>query len=233
MNAFMRTATGADATSTRPGAGPLARVDVFDDLAAAEPIWRGLEERGAVSTPYQRYDFIAPWQRHVGARRGITPFLVVGTNARGSPLFLLPFGRSRRGPLGTAGWLGGKHANFNFGLWSREAMEHVGPAGIDAILEPVAAAAPNLDLLVLTNQPHSWDGMANPFAALPHQPSPSFGYRGSLTDDFEALAVARLSAPQRKKLRKKQRALAADGPVRYWRVETQDEADRVLDTFFA
>jgi CelD/BcsL family acetyltransferase involved in cellulose biosynthesis len=51
--------------------------------------------------------------------------------------------------------------------------------------------------------------------------------------DFTALANGRLSAAQRKKLRKKQRALGATGPVRCWRAETADDVARVLDTFFA
>lgn len=37
----------------------LARLDVFEDMAAAEPFWRALE--GGLATPYQRYDFLKLW----------------------------------------------------------------------------------------------------------------------------------------------------------------------------
>jgi CelD/BcsL family acetyltransferase involved in cellulose biosynthesis len=233
MNAFMRTAIGAHAPVVPAAIGPVHRIDIIDDIEAAAPIWRGLERDGAVSTPYQRYDFIAPWQRHVGQRLDVMPFLVVGTDRRGSPLFLMPLGRTRIGPLDVAGFLGGKHANFNYGLWNRGLLVNLGPTELNAILRRIAKAAPQVDLLVLTNQPLRWAGAANPFAQLAHQPSPSFGYRGSLAPDFAALAVSRLSPVQRKKLRKKERVLAAIGPLRYWRIDTPQDAARVLDAFFA
>jgi CelD/BcsL family acetyltransferase involved in cellulose biosynthesis len=232
MNAFMRTATGAGAPHA-PAAAQVDRIDIIDDIAGAEPIWRRLEHDGAIATPYQRYDFIAPWQRHVGSRSGVTPFLVVGTDARGSPLFLIPLGRSRVGPLDIASFLGGKHANFNLGLWGCDIAPRLGSIELAAIVDRIAQAAPRVDLLALTNQPACWAGVPNPFAQLAHQPSPSFGYRGALARDFAALADARLSAAQRKKLRRKQRTLSAAGPIRCWRAETADDVARVLDVFFA
>jgi len=46
--------------------GRMARVDIFDDMAAAEPHWRALESADNLVTPYQNYDFLKFWQRHVG-----------------------------------------------------------------------------------------------------------------------------------------------------------------------
>ncbi len=43
------------------------------------------------------------------------------------------------------------------------------------------------DLMMLANQPLRWSGLDNPFALLPHQASPSFGYSGALQADFDAL----------------------------------------------
>jgi len=240
MNAFTRTANGGDAIASgvRRAIAPtaasraVARIDIIDDTAAAEPVWRGLEISGAVATPYQRFDFIAPWLRHVGHRQGVRPFLVVGCDARGAPLFLLPLGRTRRGPLEVAGFLGGKHVNFNVALWRREVAAALDRGAMERIVGMIRAAGAGTDLLMLTNQPHRWDGVANPFAALRHQPSPSFAWRGALADDFAALVAARVSGAQRKKLRKKERVLAGARPVRYWRAETADDAARVLDVFF-
>jgi CelD/BcsL family acetyltransferase involved in cellulose biosynthesis len=253
MNAFMRTANGADAiasvvrfatgsvaaivpvaaTGSVAAIGPVARVDIIDDIAAAEPVWRGLEISGAVASPYQRFDFIAPWQRHVGRRKGVRPFLVVGSDARGTPLFLLPLGRTRHGPLEVAGFLGGKHANFNGALWRRDVAASIDRHAMETIVAMIRQAGGGADLLMLTNQPQQWEGVANPLAALRHQPSPSFACRGALAKDFAALVDARVSATQRKKLRKKERVLAGAQPIRYWRAETADEALRVLDVFFA
>jgi len=68
---------------------------------------------------------------------------------------------------------------------------------------------------------------------MPHQPSPSFGYRGRLPADFETLMQAATSGNTRKKLRKKERNLSRYGELRYWRAGTSEEVRRVLDAFFA
>ena len=52
-------------------ASRIASVDILSDLGQAETIWRGLEDQQHFSTPYQRFDFLAPWQRQVGAREGL------------------------------------------------------------------------------------------------------------------------------------------------------------------
>src|SRR4029079_3713068 len=77
----------------------IGRVEVFDDLSAAEPHWRALELVDSLATPYQRYDFLKHWQRHVGLNSGVAPFIVVGFNQESEPLFLLPLGSGApRGP---------------------------------------------------------------------------------------------------------------------------------------
>lgn len=110
----------------------VARIDVFDNLQVIEPIWRALERDGALATPYQRYDWILSWQTHIGARNGITPFLVIGREFDGTPLFLWPLGVRRVGPITIAGFLGGKHTNFNLALWRRDLAATISLAEIIA-----------------------------------------------------------------------------------------------------
>src|SRR5260370_2757635 len=66
----------------------IASIDIVDDLGQAEAIWRGLEAQ--FSTPYQRFDFLGPWQRPVGTPGGLSPFIVTPTDAERRPLPLLP-----------------------------------------------------------------------------------------------------------------------------------------------
>jgi CelD/BcsL family acetyltransferase involved in cellulose biosynthesis len=212
-------------------ANRVARIDVLDNLQMAESIWRALEGDGALASPYQRYDWILSWQTHIGARNGITPFLVVGRELDGTPLFLWPLGTRRVGPITVAGFLGGKHTNFNLGLWRRDLAATISVAEINRILKLMQISS-RLDLLALTNQPKSWDGVPNPFLKLGHQASPSHGLRGRLSSDFEALLRERLNRTARRKWRQKQAALAAHGPIRCWRVETVAQVRLVLDAFF-
>lgn len=205
----------------------MARVEVFHDLAAAEPHWRALEQAGALSTPYQRYDFLRLWQAH--AASGVTPFIVVGLTAGGAPLFLWPLGARRQGGLRVVEFLGGKHANFNMAIWRRDVAGAIGAAELRAVLAQLSGRA---DLLSLHNQPLTWCGATNPFALLPQQRAANFGFSGSLSPDFDALFRARTNSSTRKKMRKKERALAEFGMVRFERVAGSHDIRRVLDAFF-
>jgi CelD/BcsL family acetyltransferase involved in cellulose biosynthesis len=231
MNALICPAHVDACASDVVEANRVARIDVFDNLQAIEPIWRALEGDDALTTPYQRYDWILSWQTHIGARNGITPFLVVGRELDGTPMFLWPLGTRRVGSITIARFLGGKHTNFNLALWRRDLAATISVVELNRLLKLIEISS-RVDLLVLTNQPKSWDGVSNPFLKLMHQASPSHGLRGGLAPDFEALLRERLDRLARRKWRRKQAALAAHGPIRFWRVETVADARLVLDAFF-
>ena len=230
------------AVSDRPGRQPtmpasprradqVARLEVFQDMAAAEPFWRRLEGGDALSTPYQRYDLLAAWQHHVGALTGVTPFLVTGFDHAGEPLFLWPFGRTKKGPLGLAHFLGSKHANFNIGLWRRDSLAAVSAGALRDIFALVAEHG--VDLVVLVNQPHAWDGIANPFALLPHQDSVDMSAHLRF-DHADSDAIGRtLSPSMRARLRTKERKLQHLAGYRYVQPTSTDEIDRLLESFFA
>jgi CelD/BcsL family acetyltransferase involved in cellulose biosynthesis len=209
--------------------GRIARVEVFDDMADAEPHWRALECAPTLATPYQRYELLELWQRHVGAEAGFAPFIIVGFDAVGTPLFLLPLGCRQLGRWKVAEFLGGKHANFNMGLWRRDLAATIGADALRAVLKRLAGRA---DLLMLRNQSLTWGGTTNPFALLPHQRAANLGFSGALARDFEALLRARTNAGTRKKMRKKERTLAGYGAVRFARADTVAQVHRVLDAFF-
>ena len=47
-------------------------LSVHSELAAIEPEWRAFERTGA-ATAFQSFDWLAKWQRHIGARAGTRP----------------------------------------------------------------------------------------------------------------------------------------------------------------
>src|SRR5215468_3998050 len=104
----------ADA-NTWSKASRIAGVDIIRELAAAEAIWRSLEGAQATFTPYQRYDFLAPWQQEVGAREGLVPFVVVAYDAERRPLLLLPLALRHAYGARCASFMGGKHSTFKIG----------------------------------------------------------------------------------------------------------------------
>ena len=98
----------------------IAGVEILHDLGQAETVWRGLEDQQYFSTPYQRFDFLSAWQRQVGEREGLRPFIVIAYDAERRPLLLLPLALGHEHGVRTARFMGGKHATFNMALWDRD-----------------------------------------------------------------------------------------------------------------
>jgi CelD/BcsL family acetyltransferase involved in cellulose biosynthesis len=215
------------------GAGRLAKVVVLEDLRAAEPFWRHLERTDAWATPYQRFDLLAAWQHHVGVRKGITPFIVIGLDDSGEPLFLLPFGSKRTGPFRLVRFLGSKHASFNIGLWRRDLVASVTAEDIADVFARIAAGGHRIDLLALFSQPLSWAGIANPLACLRHQLSVDQSLRLTVTPAAGARAEDTLTPSMRTRIRKKERKLRALAGYRYLKATAAADIDRLLDRFFA
>src|SRR5262245_6593196 len=186
-------------------AGRLGRVEIFEDLMSAEPFWRRLEASRPLATPYQRFDLLSAWQYHVGARNGMTPFIVVGFDDADEPLFLWPFGRVRKGPLNVVRFLGSKHANFNVGLWRRDSLAMIDARVLRGVFDGVAARAHDVDLVMLFNQPLTWDGILNPFSLSPHQVSVDVSARLSLDRTSGPAINGVLSGSMRSRLRTKER----------------------------
>jgi len=205
----------------------IASVDMFDDLGQAETIWRGLE--GQFSTPYQRFDFLGPWQRQVGARESLTPFVVVARDAERRPLSLLPLALRRQHGVRTACFMGGKHATFNMALWDRDFAAGATEADLKALIEGIRERAA-VDVLALTQQPRRWQDLPNPMTLLPKQPS---------VNDCPLLTIAPGAAPSalisnsfRRRLKGKERKLQALAGYRYHIAASDAEIKRLLDWFF-
>jgi CelD/BcsL family acetyltransferase involved in cellulose biosynthesis len=215
----------------RRTANVVARVEIYRDMAAAEPSWRHLEQGRPLATPYQRFDLLAAWQRHVGASTGVTPFIVTGFDHAGEPLFLWPFGRAKTGPLAVVRFLGSKHANFNIGLWRRDSVAAMDVPTLRDILARVAGD--RVDLVALLNQPLSWDGLANPFALLPHQPSVDMSAHLTFARGEKDVLDGALTASMRSRLRGKERKLQKLDGYRYLQATNAEDIDRLLECFFA
>lgn len=208
-----------------------SRVRILDGFAAAEPVWTALHGMGPHSG-YQSRIWQEAFHRHLGADRFLC--LAAIDDPLGAPLGLLPLWIERRQGLGIARFIGGSHVNFAMGLWRPDAHRLLGERGMAAVLARIAAAAPSrIDLFALTGQPHSWEDTPNPLAALPHGPSPSFGYGLDLGPDAEAVLARVVSSASRRKLRKKERNLAEAGPVAFARAATPAAVERLTDLFLA
>jgi CelD/BcsL family acetyltransferase involved in cellulose biosynthesis len=220
---------GTADTSTWSKSGRIAAIDVVHDLASAEVVWRGLENEQASFTPYQRFDFLAAWQRQVGEREGLVPFIVIGYDAERRPLLLLPLALRQAYGARCAGFMGGKHSTFNMALWDRSFAGSATQADLEGLISAISQRG-EADVLALHQQPLRWRDLPNPLALLAHQPS---------ANDCPSLAMAPGAAPAtllsnsfRRRLKGKERKLQCLPGYRYHVASSEAEITRLLDWFF-
>ncbi|QOZ52906.1 GNAT family N-acetyltransferase [Bradyrhizobium sp. CCBAU 53338] len=211
----------------RSKASRIGHVDVVRDLAEAEAAWRALEEPGHLSTPYQRFDFLASWQRSVGEREGARPFIVIARDAEARPLALLPLALRQSHGVRTACFMGGKHTTFNMGLWNAEFAAQAVATDIDALFAPLRD---QVDVLALTQQPKRWHDQQNPFALLPQQSA--INGCPLLTIEPGGPPASRISNSFRRRLKSKEKKLQALAGYRYHLATTDADIARLLDWFF-
>jgi CelD/BcsL family acetyltransferase involved in cellulose biosynthesis len=211
-------------------ASRIASVDIVGDLGKAETIWRGLEDQQPLSTPYQRFDFLGRWQRQVGARENLSPFIVVAYDAERRPLLLLPLALGHEYGVRTARFMGGKHTTFNMALWDRDLAAGATEADLDALIAGIREHAA-ADVLALAQQPLRWRDLPNPMALLPKQPS--VNDCPLLTMAVGAAPAALISNSFRRRLKGKERKLQTLTGYRYRVVTSDADIKRLLDWFFS
>lgn len=204
--------------------------ETFANPSDIEHIWRPFEST-AIATNFQRYDWVEAYVRNVLPHENARTAIVLG-RLDGKPAFILPFAIARRGPVRVAGWIGGNHSSYNFGLWSPEAvaaMAGLKRAGIERMLGSALADA---DCAVLERTPKFHNGAAQPLAALASSPSPTEGYSFELIGGFDAVLKRTDGAARRRRVRTKERRMAEIGPIRYGVVHDPAQARAALDFFF-
>ncbi len=206
-------------------------VSICADLSELADIWRTFEAK-AVCTVFQTYDWLSNWMDTVGIHEGVKARIAVGRKPDGNLAFILPLQIWRHGMTRVLGWLGGHHSNYQMGLFCPEWISRLTTSEFNAIWSDVLAALKPVDAVHFTNQPVEWEGIANPFAALPSSPSANASFLLNLTPDFAALYEARRSGGTRRNARKRDRRLAENGEVRFLSADEPEKAGQILDMLF-
>jgi CelD/BcsL family acetyltransferase involved in cellulose biosynthesis len=207
----------------------IASVDIIHDLTEAETVWRALEDQQHLSTPYQRFDFLGSWQRQVGERENVKPFIVIACDAERRPLLLLPLALRHKHGVRTACFMGGKHSTFNMALWDRNFAADATAADLNALVSAIRERS-GADVLALTQQPQHWRDLPNPMALLPHQAS--VNDCPVLTMVPGAAPAALISNSFRRRLKGKERKLQTLSGYHYSLAATDAEIKQLLDWFF-
>jgi CelD/BcsL family acetyltransferase involved in cellulose biosynthesis len=204
-------------------------VEIATSMAAAQDVWRTLLKQDCFGTSYQDFALCDLWFRHVGRPAGYEPFVAIGRDVAGNPLFVWPLVRKRVGACMVASFFCGRHANFGTVLWRNDVAAGITLADLQAILAVMAKAG--LDALALRNQPREWAGQPNPMLLLAHQDAPDNSYSVALNGTGEEIIARRFNSDSRRKLRRKERHLTELPGYRYMRATTPEEVESCVSEF--
>ncbi len=214
------------------GRDTIACVTIHSDIAEVADLWRDFE-RHAVGTPYQHQAFVAAFAPTVMREKGIDLAIAVAHDRVGNPIILAPLAIQTACGFRIASPAGGKHVSFHMPLIAPLAAATMDANAVRGFLTQAAQSLNGIDAFVFRNLPQTWQGYRNPFASLAGGPSPSNGHKLALDGDGEKTLRRVLGKDTRKKLRRKQRALAAIGPLAVRKAATRAEAEIVLAAFLA
>lgn len=222
------TARSASATM-QPGG---IRLAVYEDLAAIERDWRNFEQQ-ADCTVFQTFDWLATWQFHIGVRNGVRPAIVVGRDAQGKILFLLPLSIRSKGFVRELTWLGSELCDYNAPLLAVNFSREVDAASFALLLRDIARRLqgyPRLqyDFIRLEKMPVMVGGQPNPILCLGVALNPSGSYLAHLSENWDAFYAAKRSSTTRRRDRGKRKRLAESGLVRF--VDETSDIETTLDT---
>jgi CelD/BcsL family acetyltransferase involved in cellulose biosynthesis len=209
--------------------------DLHQDLGAAERDWRKLEAAGD-ATPFQTFDWLSAWHRHMGAPHGVKPAIVVAK--RGDEiLFVLPLAVTSGGLTRRLTFLGQDLCDYNAPLLAHDFTSATGNefAALWRQIHQHIQATPALrhDTIAFAKMPERIGAQANPLLCLDVRLNPSGAYETGLGAEWEPFYTSKRSSATRRRDRTKLKRLGEMGEVRF--VDPQADADiaSTLDTLIA
>lgn len=230
---LLRAQSASRATTTEQTRERVA-LSLHHDLVALEQEWRAFETT-ADCTPFQTFDWLSAWQRHIGDRSGVMPALVIGRDESGI-LFLLPFGVEPDATIRRLTWLGQELGDYNAPLLAPAFRSVTDFPALWRRVRDLLQADPlsRHDLIALEKMPDTVGAQPNPFVtALDVMLNPSGAYQTELGDNWETFYTGKRSSATRRRDRTKVKRLGEMGAVRF--VDVQDTANtaevaQTLDT---
>jgi len=213
------------------------RVAVYEDFAAIEREWRAFEP-DADCTVFQSFDWLTTWQRHIGARNGVQPAIVVGRDGSGAILFVLPLSVRAAGWVRELTWLGSDLNDYNAPLLAPAFSARIDRTRFLALWQDIAhslQAHPRLqyDIVALAKMPETVGAQQNPMRHLGGTISPSGAYLTQLTGPWDTFYTAKRSSATRRRDRTKRKKLGEYGEIRFVNTTSDGEILSSLDTLMA
>ena len=207
---------------------------LYDHLDAVEAEWRGLE-READCTPFQTFDWLAAWCRHVGPHSRTTPAIMIG-RLGDQTLFIFPLAVVTGG-IRRLTFLGYDLSDYNAPLLARDFSQKVKPEDFPALWQACCRLLQGVpqyrhDLAVFTKMPAVVGAQANPFLTLGVGQNPSNAYLAHLRGTWNEYYEGRRSSATRRRDRTKLKRLSELGEVRFITALQRVEIERTMTVLF-
>jgi CelD/BcsL family acetyltransferase involved in cellulose biosynthesis len=204
-------------------------ISIHTDLAEVESAWRAFEKT-ADRTVFQTFDWLAAWQREIGAIRGVSPAIVIGHDKTGAIQFIFPMAVQQRRLVRRLTFLGSELCDYNGPLLAPGFAANLTDESFRRLWRAISRrlrrdSRSRFHLYDLEKMPQTIGTRRNPFRALGVRANPSRAYIATLGRDWDAYYAERRSAATRKTERKQAKRLAECGEITL--VEPQESSERV------
>jgi CelD/BcsL family acetyltransferase involved in cellulose biosynthesis len=244
LAAFRRTRLPADPElSSIPRRTDLTRelapgiaLRVYKNLSDIENNWRHFEKT-AECTPFQTFEWLAAWQRNIGAPARVTPAIVVGRFGDGNIAFIMPLAIVQGGWVRRLRWLGQDLCDYNAPLLAHEFSQAVSAGRFLKIWREVRALLQSdqdlhHDCIDFEKMPQTIGVQINPFMHLRVTPNANSAHITNLEDDWEKFYRSRRSSATRRHDRSKRRHMAEFGEIRFVTSDRPDDVRKTLDALW-
>ncbi len=218
-------------------AAPDLTLTLYKSLTAVESEWRRFEAT-AECTPFQTYEWLAAWQRHVGSREGIVPAVAVGRFADGKTAIILPLAVTlRQHSVRRLCWFGQELCDYNAPLLARDFSQRVSADRFVALWHELRAqlqSDPDLrhDWVDFEKMPETIGVQTNPFTYLAVVPNANSAHITQLGSDWEAFYRDVRSSATRRRDRAKRKRMAEFGEIRFVTAAAPDQIRQTLETLW-
>jgi D-aspartate ligase len=212
-----RAAAAARRTDVASEALAPLRLSIHDGFDSVEALWRRFE-RVADCTPYQSFDWLAAWQRHVGMCDRARPVIAVAAFADGEPAFLLPLAVEPSHASRRLCWLGQDLNDYNAPLLAENFSQAVTAECFLAAWRELLARiqrepALRYDWIELEKMPPLVGSQVNPFCQLATAANPSGAHAAALGSDWKQFYADKRSSATRRRDRTKRKHLSEFGAI--------------------
>jgi len=215
---------------------PDLTLSIHKNLAVAESEWRRFEQV-AECTPFQTFEWLSLWQRHVGLREGVVPAIAVGRFADGNTAFILPLAVEPHRSARRLCWLGQELCDYNAPLLARDFSQRVTRDRFLAIwreLRERMQADPELrhDWIEFEKMPQTVGAQINPFTCLDVMPNANSAHITQLGDDWETFYRTARSSATRRRDRAKRKRMSEFGEIRFVTAAGSGDVRQTLDVLW-